>query len=194
MHGWRQTGAQTERIKQNQVQLTPFTTVDIPLTVRELKQLRHATPGGCVWCLPPLSFLSKRVALWLKGFKTVCFHSLPLSRFQSLLNWSARIAARLFGGKVPRIKYQVGDRDEQTGQRREEMEMLCLEWSFRAARCRCGDVTSSAHPLGLTMILSCLEDSRGSGRYPTGWLTHPDWAVIRQKQQGFHPGDDARLS
>lgn len=45
---------------------------------------------------------------------------------------------------------------------------------FRAARCRRGDVTSSAPLLGLTVILSCLVDSRGSGRYSAGWLTYPD--------------------
>lgn len=104
---------------------------------------RHATPGGA-FDVYPLSFLGKRVALWLKGFKTVYFHSLPLSHFQSLLNWSATIAARLFGCTVPQIKYQMGDRNEQTGQSREEMVVLCLECSFWAAQCRCSDVTSSA--------------------------------------------------
>lgn len=66
-HRCRQAGAQTERIKQNQVQLTPFTTVDIPLTVRGLKQLRRATPGGAFDVYPPFlprqegAALTKRV-------------------------------------------------------------------------------------------------------------------------------------
>lgn len=83
------------RMKQIQVQLTPFTAVDIPLTVRELKQLRHITPGG-TFDVYPLSLLGRWVVPRLKGFKTVCFHSLPLSLFQSLLNSSPTIVARPF--------------------------------------------------------------------------------------------------
>lgn len=67
-------------MKQIQVQLTPFITPDIPLTVRELQQLRHTTPGG-TFDVYPLSLLGRQGVLALKGFKTVCFHSLPLSRF-----------------------------------------------------------------------------------------------------------------
>lgn len=66
-----QTDTQRGRMKQIQVQLTPFTTVDIPLTARELKQLRHTTPGG-TFDVYPLSLHGKWVVLPLKGFKTVC--------------------------------------------------------------------------------------------------------------------------
>lgn len=70
------------------------------------------------------------------------------------------------------------------------MVVLCLECLFRVSPWRC-DIFSTP-PLGLTMILSCLVDSKGSGRYLAGCLTHPDWSGTRQQQQGS--GDTARLS
>lgn len=65
--------AQTQRgrMKQIQVQLTLFTTPDVPLTVRELQQLKHTTPGG-TFDVYPLSLLGMWGVLPLKGFKTVC--------------------------------------------------------------------------------------------------------------------------
>lgn len=96
-HTGRQTDARRGRMKQILVQLTPFTTPDIPLTVRELQQLRHTTPGG-TFDVYPLSLLGR----WGGGASServqncVCFHSLPLSRFQSLLNSSPTIAAGPF--------------------------------------------------------------------------------------------------
>lgn len=58
-------------MKQIQVQLTPVTTPDIPLTVRELQQLRHTTPGGA-FDVYLLSLLRRWGVLPLKGFKTAC--------------------------------------------------------------------------------------------------------------------------
>lgn len=54
-------------MKQIQVQLTPFTTPDIPLTVRELQQLRHRTPGGA-FDVYPLSLLGRLGVGWGECF------------------------------------------------------------------------------------------------------------------------------
>lgn len=55
-------------VKQIRVQLTPFTMPDIPLTVRELQQLRHTTQGAA-FDVHPLSLLRGWGVLPLKGFK-----------------------------------------------------------------------------------------------------------------------------
>lgn len=82
-HAGRQADARGGGIKQIQVQLTPFTTQDIPLTVRELQQLRHTIPGG-TFDVYPLSLLGRWGLPSLKGFKTVCVSILLLlSRFKA---------------------------------------------------------------------------------------------------------------
>lgn len=58
-HADMQEDTQGGRMKQIQVQLTPFTTPDIPLTVRELQQLRHTTQGG-TFDVYPLSLFGRR--------------------------------------------------------------------------------------------------------------------------------------
>lgn len=55
-HTGRWIDTRRGRMKQIQVQLTPFTTPDIPLTVKELQQLRRTTPGG-TFDVYPLSLL-----------------------------------------------------------------------------------------------------------------------------------------
>lgn len=67
-----QEGTQGGRMKQIRVQLTPFKTPDIPLTVRELQQLRHTTQGG-TFDVYPHSLLRRWGVLPLKGFKTEGF-------------------------------------------------------------------------------------------------------------------------
>ena len=64
-------------MKQIHVQLTPFTAPDIPPTVSELQQLRHATLGG-TFDVYPLSLLRRQGVLPLKGFRTVCVSILLL--------------------------------------------------------------------------------------------------------------------
>lgn len=59
-------------IKQILVQLTPFTTPDIPLTVREPQQLRNTTPGG-TFDVYPVSLLGRWGWLLWKGSKQCAF-------------------------------------------------------------------------------------------------------------------------
>lgn len=167
--------------------------MDIPLAVRELKHLRRATPGGA-FDVYSLSFqeggaLTKRV---------------PKRAFSFTSSKSFWKPVELIGRNGCKAAWTCGPSDQVSDERRKRADgteeggnggAVFGVFFFQVAQCRSGDVTSSPHPpLGLAMILSCLVDSRGSGRYPTGWPTHSDWAVIRQKQWGFHPGDDARLS
>lgn len=58
IHADMQEDTQGGRMKQIQVQLTPFTTQDIPLTVRELQQLRHTTQGA-TFDVYPLSLFGR---------------------------------------------------------------------------------------------------------------------------------------
>lgn len=84
--------AQKEGMKQIKGQLTPFTAVDIPQTARELKQLRHTTPGGAFDVYPP--FQPQRVGDTSSEKEgEECFHSLLL---KSLSKPAGFISQRIF--------------------------------------------------------------------------------------------------